>query len=373
MNPSDALHARVVAFALGGDASRESFDELAVDIARFQAGRSVGFRRLIERSARPLSDAASIPAVPTDAFRAARVAVHPEAHDAVRFVTSGTTGAQSGIHVMRRTDTYRMLALASARPALLGERGGSVTVVALLPPPSVPPTSSLAFMAESFMGAWDGRPRGDERDFNGRASWRWLLGERSVDLRGLESAVQCAWDREEPLLLVATSFALVYLLEALGGKKLRAPPESTVMYTGGFKGRARSIAPEALVTEAAQALGIAESHVVGEYGMTELSSQLYEGVLSDTAWPRGVYSPPPWLRVSAVDPVTLEPVADGQEGLARFVDLGNVDSAVAVVTQDRVRREPRGWRLLGRSPGAPQRGCSLAVEQWMTEVRADDG
>jgi len=30
-----------------------------------------------------------------------------------------------------------------------------------------------------------------------------------------------------------------------------------------------------------------------------------------------------------VDPATLEPVADGQPGIARIIDLGNVDEDIA--------------------------------------------
>jgi hypothetical protein len=98
-----------------------------------------------------------------------------------------------------------------------------------------------------------------------------------------------------------------------------------------------------------------EAQVIGEYGMTELSSQLYEAAA-------GVYVAPAWLRVTPVDPVTLRPVRDGEPGLARFVDLANVDSAVAVVTEDVIRRRGAGIELLGRAAGAPERGCSLAME-----------
>ena len=43
--------------------------------------------------------------------------------------------------------------------------------------------------------------------------------------------------------------------------------------------------------------------------------------------------------------------------------LLNVDSAVAVLTQDRVRRVAGGFEILGRLPGAPPRGCSLAIDE----------
>jgi hypothetical protein len=109
---------------------------------------------------------------------------------------------------------------------------------------------------------------------------------------------------------------------------------------------------------------VPEAFVVAEYGMTELSSQLYEGTLAGTAR-HGVYLAPPWVRVTAVDPTTLAPAATGAEGLARIVDLANVDSAVAIQTADRVRVLPEGVELLGRAPGAPPRGCSIAVDEML--------
>jgi hypothetical protein len=114
---------------------------------------------------------------------------------------------------------------------------------------------------------------------------------------------------------------------------------------------------------------IAPERVVGEYGMTELTSQLYEATIRESALGQrhpdagsGVYFEPPWLKVTPVDPVDLKPVGAGEAGLACFVDLGNVDSAVRVVTQDLVRRAGGGIELLGRQPGAAPRGCSLAIE-----------
>ncbi len=72
--------------------------------------------------------------------------------------------------------------------------------------------------------------------------------------------------------------------------------------------------------------------MIGEYGMTELSSQLYEGTLprGRPRGPPGVFLEPATLRVFPVDPVTLEPVPDGEVGLAKIVDVCNVDSAVAI-------------------------------------------
>ncbi|NUO52349.1 MAG: acyl-protein synthetase, partial [Polyangiaceae bacterium] len=113
-----------------------------------------------------------------------------------------------------------------------------------------------------------------------------------------------------------------------------------------------------------QALGIAERDIVGEYGMTELSSQLYEPrLVDDPPSAPGTYRPPPWLRVEAADPETLAVLPRGSEGIARFVDLANVDSVSFVQTLDWVSVDERGdVRLFGRAPGAEPRGCSLALE-----------
>ena len=141
------------------------------------------------------------------------------------------------------------------------------------------------------------------------------------------------------------------------------------MQTGGFKGRSREVSVEELREGVSLALQLGPGRVVGEYGMTELTSQLYEGTIRESALAArhpdtnpGIYFEPPWLHVTPVDAVSLQPVAEGDVGLARFIDLGNIDSAVSVVTQDLVRRVGGGVQLLGRQAGAEARGCSLAIE-----------
>jgi hypothetical protein len=354
---SEALHAEVRAFARG-EAAR-SFEALALELARFQARHSAGFARLVAAAGDPLDSLARVPGVPTEAFRLTRVAVHPPELDVALFVTSGTTAGERGMHPFRTTRTYEEVALAFGARALVGSQGPRV-VVALAPPPSNPPESSLGFMLELFQRRWDGR------GFDGafRLEERFLLGPAGVDVDGLERAAALALRRGEPLLVLATAFALVALLDELGGRTVRAPADTAVMVTGGFKGRSREVPKAELTRDVARAFGVDASRVVGEYGMTELSSQLYEGTLpgAQLHGQPGVFLEPPWLRVVPVDPASLAPVPPGEVGIARIVDLANVDSAVVVQTEDLVRRRGAGVELLGRSPSAPARGCSLAVE-----------
>ncbi len=364
LSESDALHARVQGFARrGSSGDGEAFDALALDIARFQVRHVPGFRRLVEAHRTALDSVAAIPAVPVDAFRLTRVAAHSPELDTACFSTSGTTGGARGRHPLRRTDTYRALSLAWGARMLAEPGSGPRVVVSLAPPPGTPPTSSLGFMMRVFLEEFDGR--GIDAGFDAEPEGRWLAQEGGIDLAGLERLVELAQRRGEPLLVLSTSFALVLLLDALAGRRLPAPPRTLVMTTGGFKGRTRELSSVELRRDVACAFGISEDRVVGEYGMTELTSQLYEGTAPGAAvrGPSGVFLPPPWLRVSAVDRETLRPVPKNGIGLARFVDLGNIDSAVAIVTQDLIRPNGNGVELLGRSANATPRGCSLAIEE----------
>jgi len=178
---------------------------------------------------------------------------------------------------------------------------------------------------------------------------------------GLRRGAALAAERGEPLLLLATSFALVWLLDVLAGAELPLPAGSRVMLTGGFKGRSRSVDERDLAAALCQTFALGPERLVGEYGMTELSSQLYDSGARPGEG-QSVFVEPPWLRVTPVDPISLSPVAEGEQGLACFTDLANVDSALRVLTLDRVRRVAGGIVLCGRQPGARMRGCSLAIE-----------
>jgi hypothetical protein len=276
--------------------------------------------------------------------------------DARVFRTSGTSlgpGAR-GEHPLRTTATYELAALAWGARMLWPDRE-RLRALVLAPPLEDAPDSSLGFMLDRFAA-----------HLGGPASWhvRARAAQAELDAPGFERACAEARAAGEPAIVLGAAFAFVHLLEARPAANRRLPEGSRAMQTGGFKGRSREVPAEALRQEIAAMLGIPAAHVVGEYGMTELSSQLYEGTLAAAGAP-GLYLPPPWVRVTAVDPATLAPLPEGAVGIARIVDLANVDSAVAVQTSDRVRVTARGVELLGRAPGAPPRGCSLALDEML--------
>lgn len=361
MSAPAQLHARVrAAMDAPLDRPLPSFDALACDLARYQAASCPAIARLFRaRGVDPLALrlASEIPAIPTDVFKMTRVAAHPPSSDATIFRTSGTTVGARGNHHLWSTETYLHGALRVGERMLAPDRPAGLRALLLMPPPEETPDSSLGFMAAAFARAWT-------------EGGRWFLRGGALDMAGLKQAAAEAREARAPVLLLATSFALVYLLDALAGEELPLPPGSRAMQTGGYKGRTREVPADELRRQVASTLGLAPGAVVSEYGMTELCSQAYEGTLRgllglDGATREGVLAAPPWMRVTPVDPETLRPVPPGHEGIARITDLANVDSAVVIQTQDRVREVGGGFELLGRLPGAVPRGCSLAVEEML--------
>lgn len=351
---SDALHARARAFVRAFEDGRqppEAFDALAVDLARFQARHVPGYARLCAaRGVVPerIRSAAEAPPVPTDAFKLATVFAFSPERAAVTFRTSGTTVGARGAHPMRITSTYDAAALAFGRAMLAPDLEPPVPVLVLGPSQEAAPDSSLAHMCATFARAW-----GDGA---------WFLREGELDVDGLRRRV-AELGAGRPAIVLATSLALAHLVDLAASVPL--PPGSRIMQTGGFKGRKREVDGAELRRSVARVFGVDERRVVSEYGMTELSSQFWEGTLARAATPAGVYREPPWARVVPVHPETLVPVAHGETGIARIEDLANVDSAFAVLAADLVRRVDRGFELLGRAPGAVPRGCSIAVDEML--------
>ena len=363
---SDALHARVAeVIDANGALDEPSVHALALDIARHQHRCVAPLRKLYE--ARGLDPASlslldDVPAVPTDVFKLRRVAAHPPEQDRRVFRTSGTTIGARGVHAFRTLSTYERAAIAWGERWLLRPR--PARAILLTPPFDDASDSSLGFMIDLFVRTLE------------LPSETFVRGD-AVDHVGLERYARDAADQGEAVIVFGTAFAYVYALDALVARTLPLAPGSRALLTGGFKGRTREV-PEAELRRSIGALfDLPTSHVVGEYGMTELSSQLYEprlveaGIAAAAPAVDGVYVAPPWVRVTAVDPDSLAALPTGEIGLARIFDLANVDSSLAIQTQDRVRVVgPGRIQLLGRAPGAPPRGCSLAIEDILSDAGA---
>ncbi len=160
--------------------------------------------------------------------------------------------------------------------------------------------------------------------------------------------------------IAGTAFSFVHLLEAWRDlPPLRLPAGSWLLETGGFKGRSREVPKAELYAGMARLFGVPDKSIWNEYGMSELSSQAY------ACGTNGIHSNPPWARVLVWDPVRKREVRVGEQGLARWFDLANIDSVMALQTLDLAERTRDGFRLLGRMARTEPRGCSLGIEDML--------
>ena len=190
-------------------------------------------------------------------------------------------------------------------------------------------------------------------------------GAWSLDFTAALSAMRRASDAEQPVALLGTAFSFVHLLDRLMAEDIRfdLPPGSRAMETGGYKGRSRSLPRAELHALITRRLAIPASHIVCEYGMSELGSQAYDWQVgngeSETRTERGVFRFPRWARARIVSPETGREVAEGETGLIQVHDLANVRSVLAIQTEDLGVRRGDGFELIGRASFAEPRGCSL--------------
>jgi hypothetical protein len=341
VNPQRAqLHQDARALIASGAKDWSSF---ATRVLQFQFAENAHLRRLCEAHGIAALSIDNVPAMPTDVFKLARCFSGATEEISRTFRTSGTTeGAKRGAHAFADVETYRLGALTFGAQMLLGT---PKMVWSLHPAEAQAHDSSLAFMITAFVERKSLEPA--------RTFFEGTLERGRILLDDLLAA-----RASQPVLLMATSFALVHLLDACAARgvtRIALPSGSLVMQTGGFKGRSRDVSAPELRTSLATLFALPEASIVSEYGMTELSSQFY-AVGSD------VFLEPPWASVVPVDPVTLLPVPNGSVGVARIVDLLNIDSACVLLTHDQVRRTGAGFELLGRLPSAEARGCSIAMD-----------
>jgi hypothetical protein len=207
----------------------------------------------------------------------------------------------------------------------------------------------------------------------------------SRDRVDVEAAVAFLVDveaRREPVCILGTTAAFGAMFSELRSRdvKVRLAPGSRMMDTGGAKGQAVAMEAGEVIEQAGEILAIAPAMVINEYGMTELCSQLYDATpfncadlanLNEQENAKDRYKiPPPWLRVTARDPVTLQPMPDGEVGLLTFFDLANVGSVSAVITEDLGSVEQGRVRVHGRAQWGEARGCALGIGQFVANEAA---
>lgn len=269
-------------------------------------------------------------------------ALHRGRDVARTFRSSGTTQesrawsrfSAAGLEAYRAQSLYTFLGVLRE---VAGEAAADLTGLSLIPPVAAWPESSLAQMVH----------------------WLSVRGPvRYVEPESLAGAVEDG----RPVWLFATAFHLVELLDRR--LAVRLPAGSVVVETGGTKGRTRQITRDELYGRLERDLGVPEERIVSEYGMCELATQAYDFVSAgDTGARRFRF--PAWVRARVV-------VGPGEahaagRGALLVEDPLRLDAPWALRTEDLVELTADGFRLLGRLPAAPLKGCSLLTEAVRTD------
>jgi hypothetical protein len=338
-----------------------SFNSLALELFALQFNHNESYRRLCEaRGATPerIKKWDQIPAVPTSAFKELELSCLPVAERTTVFHSSGTTEHRPSRHY-HNAESLAIYEASLLAGFPLGKKEGQLII--LTPPPEQAPHSSLVYMFEILRRRFGF----DHSAFTGLVdhSGGWLL-----DLGATIEAIRQAEHSGQPLLLLGTAFSYVHLLDSLAKRSLKfeLPAGSRAMETGGYKGRSRVLPKAELHSLITRRLGISSSHILCEYGMSELSSQAYDvgtkngdGRTENDGGGAGCFHFPLWVRVQIISPETGLEVPDGETGLIRVFDLANVYSVMAVQTEDLALRRGDGFELLGRAAKSEPRGCSL--------------
>ncbi len=350
--------------------SDQAFSRLALGIFRYQVDANPVYGLFVRsRGIDPmmLDDWRDIPAVPTRGFKEVPLLSQDPRPVEATFRTSGSTRgpAVRGIHQVRDLSLYRESLLSTAdrylRPELwagglrLDNIRNRIRILILTPPPMQHSESSLIYMFTTLMDEWgDGRSR-----FLADPEW-------GVPISRFGKAIAAAHQDGVPVFLAGTAFGFVHLLDALGDHDCPPLPSgSVVLETGGFKGRSRTVSRIELYQGIGDSLALPRERILNEYGMTELLSQFYEPILLENGPARleeRRHLGPPWTRTRVLDPDSLQPVSSGKPGILCHMDLANLDSVAAVLTDDIGVAVDDGFRVLGRSEEAEPRGCSLMVE-----------
>ncbi len=272
-----------------------------------------------------------IPFLPIAFFKSKKIITGTQ-KTTVIFSSSGTTGGSTSKHYVTDISLYEK-SFRNAFELFYGDVS-SYCILALLPSYLERSGSSLIHMAHDFINL----SKYDESGF-----YLNNLDELKTTLLQLEA-------KGVKTLLLGVSFALLDLAEHFGVPL----KHTTIMETGGMKGRRKEMIREEMHSFLQEKMGVAQIH--SEYGMTELLSQAYSKG-------NGLFQCPPWMKVltrDTEDPLSLQNA--GKSGGINIIDLANSNSCSFIATQDLGRVYANGsFEVLGRFDHAEIRGCNLMV------------
>lgn len=341
-----------------------AFNTLALKLFRFQFEGNPSYRKLSQlRRKSPLTVKRwqDIPPLPYQMFKESTLSCEPVEEAVAVFRTSGSTNPEKrGCNFHPSLEVWDASMLTPFKNYVLPDQE-KMRIFVLSPAEDVNQNSSLSrYLSQAV------------KHFGSQGSQLFFHQETGLDMPGLVAALKRSEEEQETVLLMGATFAYVHFIDYCreNDVKFQLRQGSRVFDTGGLKGQAREVSSEELYRGFEEFFQVQRELCINMYGMTELSSQLYDRTIETYLSGGEVIQDkigPAWTRVLVLNPDTLEPVSEGETGLIAHYDLANWNSSLAVLTEDIGYKTPDGFVLLGRSKGAEPRGCSIAVDQLIAE------
>jgi len=319
----------------------QNFDDLALNIFRFQAQNNVTYAKYLKYLQVDVSKVQSIkdiPFLPIEFFKTQTI-LSGEVQPKVIFESSGTTGQNTSRHLVADPDFY--LQIAEQIFEKFYGKLAEFQILALLPSYLERNNSSLVYMVEHFIKQSKSQDSGFYlNNYN----------ELATTLKRIASE-----NSSKKILLIGVTFGLLDFAEAgLDLSFLQIFQHLTVMETGGMKGRRKELLREEVHEILTNAFYVDKIH--SEYGMTELLSQGY-------SFGEGIFDLPPSMKILLRDVNDPFNVEHQTRGGINVIDLANVDSCSFIETKDLGSFIPasRQFRVLGRFDNSDIRGCNLMI------------
>lgn len=314
--------------------SQQDFDEISLEVFSYQFQHNPVYKEfclLLQRTPQNVFLVEDIPFLPIEFFKKKKI-VSSRAKTEITFTSSGTTGNTTSKHYVTDLRVYEE-SFFKAFKEFYGNPEEMV-ILALLPSYLERQGSSLIYMADSLIK----RSKHPESGFY------------LDNLNALQEQLKVLDKNGKKILLLGVSFALLDLVETYNFQL----KNTTIMETGGMKGKRKEMIREELHTVLANGFGVSKIH--SEYGMTELLSQAYS--TGD-----GIFETPAWMRLLIRDPEdALNYLPHNKTGGINVIDLANFNSCSFIATQDLGRKKDKNLtEILGRFDNSDIRGCNLLV------------
>lgn len=358
-NNASVIEDEVMAFMQMNASDDAAFNAMALRLFKHQAQFNVPFQRFCQmrgKTPRTVTHWHDIPAVPINAFKDLDLTCTPTSQCSRVFMTSGTTrGDVKGRHYHPSLRVYDASMRLNFERQLMSQKS-KIRIGILFPTVDMMPHSSLAHYLQLALAHF------------GTPNSQYFMEPSGLDIEALTQALQQAEKNHEPIALLGASYSMVHAMDALiaSGLNFKLPTSSWLFDTGGFKGQSREIEMDSFYTQLSNTFGVPRSQCFNMYGMTELSTQLYDTGNSTTP---SVKRGPHWIRTRVINPISGQDMPKGERGILVHTDLANYNSVTTLLTEDVGIATDDGFILLGRAQGAQAKGCSLAVEDFLQTAR----